>query len=414
MNALDNATVARVVFDLIDDGIRRHRERGLRAEPSFDQTELGSFSLGPDGADLDSLELLGAAGHVNEFFRLHESGVEDVLLRKRRIGEWAEIVLHGLSEGTSGVTFATSGTTGTPKQVTHSWATLEQEITFLAEVFSTRSRVISTVPAHHIYGFLFTVLLPTHRELPTLSFSWEQLGDLKKHVAPGDLVVSHPTLWRYLSQSVTSRPKGVWGTSSTAPLPADIHTRVRRAGIERLIEIYGSTETGGVGMRERPEDPFELFPYLSPEADSRLERRNPDGTSEQLELQDRIEWVDGRRFFPRGRIDRVVQIGGENVNLDHVESVLGEIPGVESARVSLKDVDGEPRLAATVVASPGRSPAPTEEAVQAFARERLRSAERPVSVTIGSEAQGNEEGGALSGGDVAGEGEADGGDGVRR
>jgi 4-coumarate--CoA ligase len=267
--------------------------------------------------------------------------------------------------------------------------------------------VISTVPAHHIYGFLFTVLLPEHMGLPVTSLTWEQLGELPARVSAGDLVVSHPTLWRYLSRSAGHWPGGVWGTSSTAPLPADIHRALTAAGLERLWEIYGSTETAGVGLRDRPDAPFELFPYLSAADPGRaiLDRALPDGTHRTEVLGDSLEWVDERHFFPRGRLDRVVQVGGENVSLEHVEDVLGGIPGVEQAIVRATEVDGEPRLKAFLVtgaaarasgaqvasgaqSSQGAQPppaarAPSREAVAGYARENLRPAERPVSVTFG-------------------------------
>ncbi len=398
--------VTRVILDLVDETIREGRGRSLRSEPGFDTSDPGSFSFGAEGLGLDSLEMLTAAGRVNEFFHLHETGVEDMLLRKRRAREWAEIVMVALGESVSGVTFSTSGTTGRPNRVTHSWASLEQEIAFLADVLAGRRRVISTVPAHHIYGFLFTVLLPEHMGLPVLSFSWEELGVLPARVEAGDLVVSHPTLWRYLSRSVGAWPAGAWGASSTAPLDPEVHGAVVAAGLERLWEIYGSTETAGVGLRDRPDAPFELFPYFSRlnagAADASaagdagaadapaLDRALPDGTRRQEELRDRLEWVDERHFFPRGRLERVVQVGGENVSLEHVEDVLGGIPGVERAIVRPTEVDGEPRLKAFLVpaATAGTAsgpPAPSREAVDGYARENLRAVERPVSVTFGEE-----------------------------
>lgn len=392
---LSASAVTRVILDLVDETIREGRGRSLRSESGFDASEPGSSSLGDEGAGLDSLEMLTAAGRVNEFFHLHETGVEDMLLRKRELRDWAEIVRTALGEGVSGVTFYTSGTTARAKRVSHSWASLEQEIDFLSDVFGGRRRVISTVPAHHIYGFLFTVLLPERMGLPVASFSWEEVGDLPARVSAGDLVVSHPTLWRYLSRSVSAWPGGVWGTSSTAPLPAELHRDLTAGGVEQLWEIYGSTETAGVGLRARPGKPFELFPYLSA-ADTGpaiLDRALPDGTHRTEELRDRLEWVDGRHFFPRGRLDRVVQVGGENVSLQHVEDVLGGIPGVERAIVRTTEVDGEPRLKAFLVtgaaAAASGAQSPSREAVEGYARENLRAVERPVSVTFGEEPSRN-------------------------
>lgn len=391
MSALDAAAVTRVILDLLDEKIGGPRGRSLRDEPGFDAQDPGALSLGDDGAGLDSLEMLTAAGLVNEFFRVHEAGIEDVFLRKRRLAEWAELVTHALAEGLSGITFQTSGTTGMAKRVGHSWEALEQEITYLSRLFERRSRIIATVPAHHIYGFLFTVLLPSRLGLPVEIVRWDRLGSLGRSLRPGDLLVAQPTIWRYLSRVVASWPTSVWGTSSTAPLPAPIHRTVREAGLERLTEVYGSTETAGVGVREEPEAPFELFPYLSRDRRGRdgsdgglLLRELPDGTRQDQMLRDHLEWQDERRFYPRGRLDRVVQVGGENVDLAHVEDVLASMPGIVRAIVRPTAADGEPRLKAFLVAREDPDTVPTTEAIDIFAREKLRGVERPISITVGN------------------------------
>lgn len=391
MIELSVAAITRIILDLLDETIGESRGRRLRDEPGFEEQDPGSFSLAEDGAGLDSLEMLTAAGVVNEFFRIHETGIEDQLLRRRRLSEWAEIVAQALAAGASGLIFRTSGTTGIKKRVGHPWQDLEQETDHLAGVFGTRSRVISTVPAHHIYGFLFTVMLPHRLEVRVEPLRWDALGSLNRRVAPGDLIVAHPTLWRYFSRTVSDWPNNVWGTSSTAPLPPDVHRAVRAAGLERLVEIYGSTETAGVGLRDDPQAPFELFPYLSTQ-ESGLLRRLSGGGERVEELRDRLEWVDSRHFVPRGRIDRVVQIGGENVDLAHLEDVLSSMPGVGRAYARLTEVGGEPRLKAFIVPAGSEDVAATPDAVAAFARDRLRSVERPVSITIGEAAPTNDMG----------------------
>lgn len=380
MTQLDAEGVTRVILDLVDEKMRESRGRSLRAEPGFDPAAPGSLSLGADGAALDSVDMLTAAGLVNELFHLHETGVEDMLLRKRRIAEWAEIVVVALDEGTSGFTFHTSGTTGEPKRITHGRASLEQEIDYLAEVLAGRGRVIATVPAHHIYGFLFTVFLPARLGAPVVAVPWDALGGIGAQVTDSDLIVANPTIWRYLSRAAGSWPPGVWGTSSTAPLPADVDRAVREGGLERLVEIYGSTETGGVGLRAAAGEPFELFPYFTRATGSGLARSRPDGTSDEVELLDHLEWADDRHFLPRGRLDRVVQVGGRNVDLSHVCDVLGAMPGVLRAEVSPLTVDGETRLEAVLHAAPAPATAPTLEAARAHATERLRPHERPGTI----------------------------------
>lgn len=380
---LSQPAIGRVILDILDEEYRSQRGSTIREQGAYDPENPETLSLGEEGLAFDSMELLTAAGVVNEFFHLHESGVEDYLLRRRRVGEWAEIVQHALSEGVSSVTFRTSGTTGAPKLVTHSWKSLQQEIEFLSELMTCRKRVVSTVPAHHIYGFLFTALLPERLNVDVLSLPWNRLGELPEALEHRDLIISHPSLWQYLKRSVGDWPSSIWGVSSTAPMPAELHQGLYEDGIDRLIEVYGSTETGGVGFRERPGEPLTLFPYYRRSADgASLQRRSPEGEGwEPVELMDRLHWQDDRRFLPVGRKDRVVQVGGENVHLARVEAIIREHPGVAEALVRPSGESPDGRLKAFVVPRPGEHL--DAVALEEHCRERLRPVERPRSFTFG-------------------------------
>lgn len=380
---LSRPAIRRVILDLLDQEYRSHRSSTIREHDAYNPEKPEALSLGEEGLSFDSMELLAAAGLVNEFFHLHESGVEDYLLRRRRVGEWAEIVEHALMEGVTSVTFRTSGTTGSPKLVTHSWESLLREGEFLAELFVCRKRLLSTVPAHHIYGFLFAALLPEHLDVRVTPLPWERLGELSELLEHRDLVISHPALWQYLRRSVGEWPSSIWGVSSTAPMPAELHQGLHEDGIDRLIEIYGSTETGGVGFRERPGEPFTLFPYYRRSSEgAHLERQLPDGEGwEEVELMDQLQWEDDRRFFPVGRKDRVVQVGGENVHLSRVEAIIREHPGVAEALVRLDSLGPDGRLKAFVV--PLRGAHIDTAILEQHCRERLRPVERPRSFSFG-------------------------------
>lgn len=386
--------ILRVIIDLVDEEYRRERGASLTEHPSWNPEEPQALSLGNEGLSFDSVQLLTAAGAVNAFFRLHETGVEDYLLRRRTLEQWAQIVAHALSEGTSGVTFRTSGSTGTPKQIGHSWESLEQEIAFLARLFAGRRRVLATVPSHHIYGFLFTVLLPQALEAEVKRYRWQELGSLSGEAEPGDLIVSQPTLWRYLATSVGSWGEDLRGVSSTAPLPAQTMEAHYRLGMLRLTEVYGSTETGGVGYREEPDGAFALFPYLRKapagathaaggvgggDGGAELLRENRQGESEPVELLDNLEWVDERHFRPRGRRDRVVQIGGVNVDLSTVEQEIAAHPAVGEVVVRANSDSREGRLKAFIVPVAEVS----AEELEDLCRRRLEPAHRPLSFTFG-------------------------------
>lgn len=75
-----------------------------------------------------------------------------------------------------------------------------------------------------------------------------------------------------------------------------------------------------------------------------------------------------------GRLDRVIISGGENVDAERVESILGGFPGVESACVlGLSDADWGQRVVAAIVVTPAFD----DDLWNVFVRERLSAAERP-------------------------------------
>ena len=88
-----------------------------------------------------------------------KTGLEDNLLRFRSLDKWTEVVSASWQRHPETITFRTSGTMSSSKACTHDSETLVQEAEELAEIFAGSRRIISMVPAHHIYGFLFTVLV---------------------------------------------------------------------------------------------------------------------------------------------------------------------------------------------------------------------------------------------------------------
>ncbi|MCH8539114.1 MAG: acyl-CoA synthetase, partial [Alkalimonas sp.] len=88
------------------------RAEGKTVLRSLLSAELSAYRGMPadwqDNPDIDSLERLHLAGCVNEFFQLHETGVEDRLLMTNSLDDWASLVAQATAE-TSGLTFRTSG-----------------------------------------------------------------------------------------------------------------------------------------------------------------------------------------------------------------------------------------------------------------------------------------------------------------
>lgn len=328
---------------------------------------------------LDSIELLELAGAVNRQFHLHETGIEDYLLRRRTLARWAELVGEALARGAARVTFHSSGSSGAPKPCTHAWKDLHQEARHLATLFDPVERVLALVPAHHIYGLLFTVLLPRALGRPVLDQDRAQRA-VHGGLGAGDLIVAFPLRWRYLADSLERFPAAVAGVTSTAPCDPALIRRLRAQGLAAMTEVYGASETGGLGARRDPDRPYRLFPYWTRLADGRLQRPGRD----PLLPMDHLEWVDGRHFWPRGRRDGAVQVAGSNVSPERVAALLKTHPGVADCAVRpMRPGEGE-RLKAFVVPVQGIPAETLGRELGPWLAERLSTPERPGRIDFGA------------------------------
>jgi len=368
----------------------------------------------------DSLELHGMGTALADALDLRGADIDERLLAQPCLEDWLDAACACLRADATRVSFRTSGSSGNPKRCIHTLATLEQEVQELARLAPGRTRILSAVPSHHIYGFLFTILLPHALGIE------EEVVDLRSaspavalaQARAGDLIVAHPGWWEALLRLDPRFGADVAGVSSGAPCPDALAARVDAAGV-RLLQIYGSSETAGVGWRDRPGAAFTLLPYWRRvEGDAEqsheqgrerqqdgdyapeLARRMPDGSEARYPLQDELAWQGERRFLPAGRIDQAVQVAGVNVFPAYVADVLKLHPRVLDATVRLMRSDEGRRLKAFVVVRPAPGAAAddsdAQDAAQAAAHAalieelanwiaaRLSAPECPAAFTFGA------------------------------
>ncbi len=344
----------------------------------------------PDTLQLEasSLELVAAATRVSLFFRLHTIGVEDYLLRLPSLGEWAELVIEARLQGAEGFCFSSSGSTGEPRPHEHPEHALHNEVAVFANLIPSQSgvalrRVLAPPSCHHIYGFLFSVLLPAQLGLPVLRGSAARRaiqGDLQS----GDLIVGFPFFWQQLLRFGPRFAPGVTGLTSTAPCPTEIIGQLRTRGLETLIEIHGSSETGGIGWRSEPRQPFTLLPRWQPSDAGLIEV----DSGRTIDSPDHLDWTSPRQYHPRGRVDGAVQVGGVNVYPARVAAQLQQLEWIADAAVRpMTDANGT-RLKAFVV--PAAAPTWTrrqerswEQDLRDWCAQHLSDPERPAHIRFG-------------------------------
>lgn len=388
---LDTAAILRVLRTLLAAELAR----GGRREIGPAETSLWTSDQRTDeeGLGLDSLERIACGTAVNVFFRIHETGIEDYLMFEQTLGGWARVVRAALSEGTSGITVHTSGSTGSPRACFHPWPRLMAETDYWASTFRGRRRIVQLVPSHHLYGFLFTVLLPGRLGAPVLDARASGPGQLARSLTAGDLLVGVPSLLGPLARIRSAVPEGVAIVSAGAALPDDLALALSDAGAESVHDIYGSSETGGVAVRTYPEDTHTLLPFWRPadgggECGAGIVWADADNVSQDppdhvTVLPDRISWVSPGRLRLDGRRDHAVQVGGINVYPNQVAERLSAHPMVASCAVRLDEQLNEPRLKALVVPRRG-SGDDVVATLEAYCRESFSAAERPVRIDLAS------------------------------
>ena len=339
-------------------------------------------TLGEDGLGFDSLERLALAAALSEALHLHRGGLDDTLVVTQRLEHWRGATAAALDRFSTSLCFLSSGSTGARRRCVHVAAALDAEAAFFASLLPGRRRVVVMVPAHHIYGFLFTLLLPALLGVPMVDLRGRFPGAVIAALRPGDLVVGHPGCWAEMCRAAPEGwPADVVGVTSGAPCPTDTATAAARAGLSRLLQVYGASETAGIGWRDDPAEPYRLLPFWQPvDEGAKLQH----GTTPPIETPDQLHWHGAGRFTLQGRRDAALQVGGINVYAEQVRAVLRAHPNVADAAVRLMTSHEGTRLKAFIVP---RDPATPHEVLRQdlclHAAAKLNVPERPRAFSFG-------------------------------
>lgn len=255
----------------------------------------------------------------------------------------------------------TSGSSGEPKAVTKRLDQLDAELQELERCFGPRlgqRPLLATVPPHHIYGLLFRLLWPLAAGRPllgdTLAYPEQLALWLKRQ--PEALLISSPSFIQLLlaSHEHQQLPPLACCFSSGGPLAASAATAALAAWGEAPIEVYGSTETGGIGWRQQHQGlrwtPFAPIHWRRDPAQGTLMIRSPYLADDQWwPTADRID-ADGDGFVLLGRADRIVKIAEKRLSLDQLEQQLTSHPWVADCALLMVD-QGRAIVAAAVVLS---------------------------------------------------------------
>ena len=232
----------------------------------------------------------------------------------------------------------TSGSTGSPKPVDKQLMQLQLEIETLEKQWGkqlTNAAALATVSHQHIYGLLFRVLWPLSAGRCFHSACYINPETLVKGAQDAAAYwVASPAHLKRLDQG--SPWDGIASLcavfSSGGALQHDVAQQILACSGQSVIEIYGSTESGGIAWRQR--DPawtlFEKIKFTA--TDDHFLLHSPYLFDQSgLRLDDQISLQDDGRFILHGRSDRIVKIEEKRLSLAELEQRLLAIPWVAEA-----------------------------------------------------------------------------------
>jgi acyl-coenzyme A synthetase/AMP-(fatty) acid ligase len=232
--------------------------------------------------------------------------------------------------------FYTSGSTGLPKMVNKLLIHIENELAALELLWGCTpdAKYYSTVSHAHLYGFLFSLLWPVcaAKQLARGTFSfWEEIFS---KCSVYDYIISSPSHLGRFPPNQAQLIKCHYVFSSGALLTYNAANLSNKVLGHLPIEVFGSTETGGIAFRQQqtPEQLWSPFPNIQimQTEEQLLALKSPYMDTEHAFYitQDIINLNNGQ-FSLRGRNDRIVKVEGKRVSLVDLENRLKKIPFID-------------------------------------------------------------------------------------
>lgn len=281
----------------------------------------------------------------------------------------------------------TSGSTGRPVPHPKRWDLLVRGALAGAERMAAYMdrpdlhgvTIVGTVPAHHMFGFESTVLLPM---AGGAAFAAERPffpGDVAHVLASVPrprVLVTTPVHLKALVESGVAMPPADLIVSATAPLSAQLAQRAEAAFGGPLMEIYGCTEAGQVASRRTSRSvEWETIAGLALSGAGETPLVSGGHVAAPTPLADTLEILSPTRFRLLGRSNDMVNVAGKRSSLAHLNHQLTSIEGVRDGAFWVPPGTGGEevvRLVALVVA-PGLGRAALLRAL----RERIDAAFLP-------------------------------------
>lgn len=305
---------------------------------------------------------------------------------------------------------ATSGTTGSPKLIEHTLATLS----------FTAKRDISR-GADFVWGLLYdpcrfagiqvvlqAMLAGSKLSIAeSLDFDAQINGLLRDKV---NALSATPSFWRYLLMDgrITELPLHQITLGGEIADPTILSALKRSFPNARIVHIYASTEAGvafaindglagfpsswvdstvgPISLRVRADGHLLIKSVRQPSGAEIIGRIDADG---YLDTQDIVR-IEGERVFFLGRVSGAINVGGNKVNPEEIESCIREVEDVLDVRVFGKKSSMMGQIVAVeIIPALGAEPKELRLRIQHHCRSKMETWQVPSLVSFVSELKKN-------------------------
>lgn len=355
-------------------------ELSRRFDRHFDFLTIASWTgktpLHRGGLGLSDEETIACAGRAALFFGLDREFL--TACKAERLSDWAREISLATRKKLDCFSFKPAARDDRDAACNHHTDEIYQDAAAAANLLYGRRRLLSFVAPHSLLGFELSILTPNLLHIEAVDARRMTPEALSRGLLFGDVLVATPSLWRYMMREKLTAPDNMMAVSFGEPMTPDLATEMRKSGFGVMRELYGSTETGLIGWRDDPNEPFILCDQWRRHGDD-LFRFAPDQSEKPVQPMDILDWADERSFRLLGRRDGAVQVGAVNVFPNEVAKVLCDHEKIADCRVVVgRRGDGVSRLIAHIVLEKNVAPDEnTAREIDVWCRLKLRQQERP-------------------------------------
>jgi len=248
-----------------------------------------------------------------------------------------QAVLNNLNPEETQLELFTSGTTGRPQGIHKRLVELEVEVESIEDNWGDQignAVAVSTVSHQHIYGLLYRILWPLCTGRPFVANTCQFPDQVLRHIESHSrsVLISSPAFLNRVSSfnifgGLSEKIATVF--SSGGPLNRKAAVALYQNLNFPVLEIFGSSETGGVGYRyqttvDGPADwtPIPGVKVRTDPLNGTLAVCSPFTANEWLTMGDLVTIDNAGHFELRGRADKVVKIEEKRLSLSEMEEQL--------------------------------------------------------------------------------------------